>query len=224
MSQKTIEWMARRWPYAYHVAHSDSLESILSRGLLSTQRLLDVVGVDEITRREILRCHRPEHVEIEDERFGRVTIRDQKPMDDKGLRRCLPSHLSPSDWYELLNGRVFFWLTCKRLSTFLNAAAYRDKEHLVLTVDTRKLVMGEYDRVELSSMNSGATKPMANERDESIFAHISEYPWDYGDRRRARQEIAVELCVRDGVPDIRQYLVGANVMRGDTVLAEVDWE
>ena len=35
-------------------------------------------------------------------------IRDQKPLSDASLRDCLPAEISPRNWYELLNGKVFF--------------------------------------------------------------------------------------------------------------------
>jgi hypothetical protein len=33
------------------------------------------------------------------------------------------------DFLDALNGRVFFWLSMKRLQTLLNARAYRDRRH-----------------------------------------------------------------------------------------------
>jgi hypothetical protein len=48
-------------------------------------------------------------------------VRDQFPMTDAGLLRCLPNHISPADWYKLLNQKVFFWLTKDRLIRLLNA-------------------------------------------------------------------------------------------------------
>lgn len=223
MPDEVVEKISTLWPQAYHVAHRDALDSILTRGLLSTARLLEVVAADDQTKERLVRRHRPESVEIPDSKFGRIVIRDQKPMDDNGLLRALPDRMNPADWYALLNQRVFFWLTRKRLSTFLNARAYRNKEHLVLTVDTAALVAAEYERVELSSMNSGATKPMPHPRDESIFAHVAEYPWEFMERRKARHEVAVELCVREGIPDIRPYIVAVHIMQGDMVLSTIDW-
>jgi hypothetical protein len=72
--------------------------------------------------------------------FGQAVVRDQKPMDNRGLERCLQDELTPVEWYQMLNARVFFWLTRERLLRLLRAGAYADKEHDVLELDAAPLV------------------------------------------------------------------------------------
>ena len=77
--------------------------------------------------------------------------------------------LTLSKWYELLNSMVFFWPTKKRLETMLSASAYRNLKHDVLVVDARELVRLEAPNIRLSRMNSGCTKPFADQRDIGLF-------------------------------------------------------
>jgi hypothetical protein len=54
------------------------------------------------------RVHRPESVTITHPAYGSAVIRDQKPMRDSALLKCLDKGLTPADWYRTLNRRVFF--------------------------------------------------------------------------------------------------------------------
>ncbi len=145
-------------------------------------------------------------------------VRDQKPMDDAGLRRCLRDGLTPSDWYRLLNDRVFFWLTRKRLHGLLKAKPYRELEHDVLELDTAALVSAHQTRITLSPINSGATKPFPAARGRDTFLPISDYPYADWRTRRAAGERVVELSVVGGVRDVERFVRRATTMRGEEVV------
>src|SRR5262245_1519796 len=98
------------------MAARGSWQSIRERGLLSTIALLDLYRVEGAERLRIERQRRPLCVPLNAPGLPTAVIRDQIPMNDIGLRRCLPEHMTPGDWYQLLNSRVFFWLTRERLS------------------------------------------------------------------------------------------------------------
>src|ERR1044071_5448626 len=138
------------------MAHAEAWEGIRERGLLSTTALLDLFEIDGELRHKIESEHRPESVVIEHPVHGRAVIRDQKPMSEGALRKCLV-RISPRQWYELLNGRVFFWLSRERLARLLSARAYRNAKHCVMTVDTGELIRHHLDRITLSPINSGST-------------------------------------------------------------------
>ncbi|MEM9522644.1 MAG: hypothetical protein AAF982_01395 [Pseudomonadota bacterium] len=93
-------------------------------------------------------------------------------MSAFGLARCLPGHLSPADWYELLNAKVFFWLTGERLHKLTGARAYRHREHDVLEVNARSLIDAHRGAIWLCPINGCCTKPWPRPRDETIFARI----------------------------------------------------
>ncbi|MCS5714595.1 hypothetical protein NVV95_08520 [Herbiconiux sp. CPCC 205716] len=110
------------------------------------------------------------------------------------------------EWFDVLNGRVFFWLHPNRLSELLQAKNYRHLEQDVITVDTAKLVARHRDAVRLSPINSGATLwPTSVERGSHTFKSIDDY--DYAERRRGRsvQKAIAELAVVGGVPDVVDF-------------------
>jgi hypothetical protein len=129
-------------------------------------------------------------------------------MTDSGLQRALRDGLSPTEWYQIINRKVFFWVNESRLDTLLRAQAYRSTPHLVLTVDTAALLGRHLDRVTLSPMNSGATRPMPHPRGRETFLALAEYP--FMDRIQRGLEPVVELAVEGAVPDILELLISAN--------------
>jgi hypothetical protein len=205
-------------PTLYHMAEAGSWDSISRHGLMSTSALLDFCGVEGEVRFQTESSRRSENVVIVHPKHGRVVIRDNKPMDDKGLLRCLQDNLTPREWYELLNSRVFFWLTRDRLLRLLNAGAYSKLAHDVLELDAKALVEAYRDKITLSPMNSGCTKPVAHPRGRDTFLRINDYPYNHWRTRRRRGERVVELCVPDRVPDARRFVRRAVRTRGSAEL------
>jgi hypothetical protein len=147
------------YPVLYHMAEEGSWESIRELGLLSTSALLDRFEVEDERRRRIESARRPEIEVMEHPDHGRAVIRDNKPMQAKTLERCLTG-MTPREWYEALNRRVFFWVDRNRLLKLLGARAYRDRPHLVLELDTAELLRRHAEDITLSAINSGATFAM----------------------------------------------------------------
>ncbi len=191
MTNEELEEVLSDCPTLYHMAQRGSWPAIRERGLLSTTALLDLYGIEGKDREKIEVCHRPNSVEISAARLPSAVIRDQIPMSDKALNKVLPAHLQPSDWYSILNSRVFFWLTEDRLHRLLQAGAYRDHEHDVLEVDTRSLLEAHRARVCFCPYNSGSTVMNPVARDESTFARIEDYPYSEWRRKRKRGERVV---------------------------------
>jgi len=200
------ELLIETFPRLYHMAHSNAWKGIQQHGLLSTTALLDLFEVTGAKRHEIESTRRRDCVAIEHPIHGRAVIRDNKPMDEVGLRRALHG-VSPREWLELLNRKVFFWLTEDRVETLLSANAYRHDEHCVLTLRTAALVENYYDQICLCPMNSGCTKPFPHPRDRGIFYRIADYPFEYWRRKKAGAKKAiVELAVDYSVFDIFKYV------------------
>ncbi len=218
----TPEELARVSPRVYHMTWEGAWPSIQRHGLLSTAALLDLFEVDGERREELEAAHRPKAVEIRHRKHGVATLRDQKPMSDAGLRRCLEDRLEPADWYRLLNQRVFFWATRERLETLLAARAYRNYRHTVLTVDTQQLVKRCADRIELTTMNTGCTVPFAWPRGLAAFAPIRDFDYEASRKKRGSKAIA-EVAVLYGVPEIAEFVIRAE-HRGGSVPAELLFE
>ncbi len=210
----SLNTIAELHPTLYHMAEFGTWESIRKHGLLSTTALLDLFGMSGAERNSIEVCRRASSIEIGDSRKGKVVIRDQRPMSDSKLAACLRDGLTPADWYRILNRRVFFWLTEKRLVTLM--AAYADYEHLVLEVDTAELLKRYANTVMLTPMNTGTTTPMAFPRGRSTFQPPNKYRFEMNKRKKggARKAI-VELTVDYSIPDIAELTVRAAHRRFD---------
>ena len=202
----TDEELIRKYPMLYHMAERDSWPSIREHGLLSTSALLDLYAIHGPKRDELERQHRPKSVPIQ--RDGPV-IRDQKPMSDAGLERCLPPRLRPSDWYALLNSKVFFWLTLDRLHRMTEA--YGNREHVAIEVDTRSLIGAHRKAIWLCPINSGNTRFNPRDRDENTFARIVDY----------QENSVAELAVAYSVLDIQDHVRKVVAKRRDTVVKEI---
>lgn len=190
----SAEQIIDRHPVLFHMAEDGAWPSIRERGLLPTSALLDLFKVEGDERMLLERRQRRTKVALRDPVIGSVVIRDQKPLPETKLATCLLDGLTPAEWYVMLNQRVFFWLTPKRLETLLQARAYRSEPQTVITVDTAALLERHGDRVELSPINSGSVMPMARPRGLATFRSMADYD---------RDEIA-ELSVKAGVPDISE--------------------
>ncbi len=214
MTDDELAELIRDCPTLYHMAERGSWPSIREHGLLSTSALLDLYGVHGPERDAIEGRRRPAGVRLGLPALGDIVIRDQQPMDDAGLRKCLLDGLSPEDWYRLLNRKVFFWMTRARLDRLLNARPYRNAEHDVLELDTAALVAACRGTITFSPINSGATRPFPAPRGRATFLPIAEYPYAQWRSKRPRGERVVELAVDRCVPDMARFVRRVTTMRG----------
>ena len=206
-------------PQLFHMAQAGSWPTIREYGLLTTDEIVSTSGLPSADIEDILTHRRPNSVNVDHPRLGRVVIRDQGPLNEANLMPKLVD-LSLSDWQHVLNGRVFFWLHPDKLRQLLNARRYRGEEQDVLTVDTASLLQAHRDAVRLSPINSGATLyPNAPERGHHTFQTIDKYDYSAQKRKRGQTEAIVELAVLGGVPDIREHVVEVARMKGDVVLS-----
>ena len=221
MTEAELDELVSECPTLYHMAERGSWSSIRQYGLLSTSALMDQYGINGPQREKIERTHRPASVPIKVEGLPGAVVRDQIPMSDAGLKKALPARLKPSDWYALLNSKVFFWLSLERLHKLTGAKTYREDEHDVLEVDTRSLVTAHRERTWLCPINSGCTKPFPHPRDERAFLRIAAYPYADWRARRRPMERVVELAVDYSVPDIVDHVRRVIVKRGSAELGVI---
>jgi hypothetical protein len=201
----TSEELIKKYPALYHMAESGTWQSIKEYGLLSTVALAELFSLSDSEKQKLIHERRPDSVVIEHPKHGKATVRDNKVLHEHLLEKCLLDDLSPADWYEILNKRVFFWPTENRLLGLLTARPYRNKAHCVLAVNTAKLVARYKEKISLSRINSGSTIYNPAKRGLSTFRRIPSY-----------EDISIaELAVDHAVPDIRDLVVWVREMRGD---------
>lgn len=181
-------------------------------GLRSTSALLDLFHISGKEREKIESRRRPTSIPICRADLGRAVVRDQEPMRPGDLTantRCgtpvLRDGLTPREWYETLNAKVFFWPTEDRLERMLKA--YDDMPNTVLIVDTARLLETHFDRVLLSPINSGNTKRSLQSRGRDTFLPPREYPFRRWRAKRRGADPIAELAVTYSVPDIREHVV-----------------
>jgi hypothetical protein len=222
MTGISLNELVGHYPYLYHMAEADSWESIQEKGLLSTSALLDLFEVNGKDRFAIESCHRPDSVTIEHPKHGRAVIRDQKPMHERSLVKCLQG-ISPRKWYEFLNGKVFLWAALHRLEGLLNARAYRGKEHVILKVDASGLMASYASTVLLSPINSGSTIYRPSLRSIKTFQPLKTYPFEERREKRGVPDAVAEMAFDYAIPDIRRYVLRVEKRRENRVL-KVIWK
>lgn len=199
----TADELAALHPRLYHLAEDGAWPSIRAHGLLSTSALLHMYGLEGEAREAVEARRRPMGVTLAAPGLPGARVRDQKPMTDAALRRCLDDGLVPSDWYLLLNRRVFLFPTRKRLDALLKA--YEGQANTVLTLDTASLVAVHGDAVELSPYNSGTTARNAPRRGWSTFLPLARYPFAAWRAKRSAGTAIAEVTVPGGVPDVERH-------------------
>ena len=208
------EQLVEHYPRLFHMAWHESWPSIREHGLLSTRSLVELYRPGPENSRSILQQHRPDRIEISCDGLGKATIRDQKPMDDKGVCNALGVN-DPGQWYELLNSMVFLWPTIERLRTMMSARAYVGMSHDLLVVDTARLVECHREEIRLSPMNSGATKPFPHPRDLGLFKRFEEFPFDDRLKSHKPAKAVAEVCVVGGIQDIGDVVVDVRTVTVD---------
>lgn len=208
------EELIERFPRLFHVTDADAWASIRRHGLLSTSALLDLFEIREPLRSQIEARPRPESVPLEHPRVGRAVIRDNRPLRLGILQRCLECGVS--DWCRLLNARVFFWATERRLHNHLRARGHRGQAREVVAVDTRRLLAREQDSVTLCAFNSGsALYPNAPRRGAGTFVSVDAYPFDAWRAKRGAGDALAEVCVDGALADVEAVAVSVTAVAPD---------
>jgi hypothetical protein len=219
MTEGELAELIRDCPSLFHMAERGAWPAIKRYGLLSTSALLDLYGIGGEQRAIIEAQRRPNGIELTTPGLPRAVIRDQKPMSDRALERCLPDGMVPAAWYRLLNSKVFFWLSQTRLEKLLGAAPYRALEHDVLELDTARFIEAYRPLITLSPINSGSTIRRPVSRGIETFQSISNYPYAEWRRKRSRGDRVVELAVPVGVPDVARFVTRVTRRRGTETLS-----
>jgi hypothetical protein len=203
---------------AYHLADIRNLKSIQAHGLFSTRRLVELsTNLDRST----LRQHRPEGKYLD---FG-AFIRDQSNMRRKSLVRALRSGVTPEEWLELLNSKVFFWLDLNRLNG--HRAACKSQKQVVLAIDAGRMLDQYAALASVSPIDSGHAMRTAVPRNFTTFVPYQKWVesgWDSeqvpGVSRRRQALRPAELAVAGQVPDIARFVIGSVYLDASEPLTE----
>jgi hypothetical protein len=186
--------------HLYHLAEADNLDSILKHGLLSTERLLELAGLTDQDRADVMRRHRATNVRLP----SGALIRDQAPMPPSALASALDDGMEPGDWYALLNSHVFLWPEKERLERQRKACGGRPQ--FVLTFHAEALLerFGAYASVSPINSGNARRKPARRGRETLLSYRVwKSAGWPTGHRSRLPAEFLFK-CV---VPTAAPYLV-----------------
>jgi len=125
-------------------------------------------------------------------------------MPESRLQKSLMG-ISPSDWYELLNGFVFFWFDRKRAEIIQNK--YEDA--ILLTFNVRKLLHFYGERAFLTPINTGCTAYGNARRGRETFVPYMKWVdsrWASEEAMRGeprkRRPRPVELAIKNSVRNV----------------------
>ena len=195
-------YLFTKYPMLYHMAEDGSWPNIQRHGLLSTTAILDKWEIRGNERKRLESQLRPGIVTLHHENYGDAKLRDQKAMKPDLLSKSLPTSISIEDWCMYINGRVFFWADWIGLKMLLSAKSYFNKPHVVITVDTVRLVNSYREKITLSDMNTGSTFPRRGKteperRDFNTFRKIADYNSGW----------VTELAVDYGITDVSNFVL-----------------
>ncbi|HTK06424.1 MAG TPA: hypothetical protein VL485_04580 [Ktedonobacteraceae bacterium] len=193
----------------YHMAEAANWPAIKRDGLHSASTLLDLAGIHGEDRERLEKHQRLTHTELP----NGVQLRDQRPMPPTALATCLIG-IAPSEWYALINARVFFWLDPARLNR--HRAACGSRSQVVLTVDASKLVDAYAEKIAVTPINTGNARRRPARRGVATFVPYAAWAtsaWaseaaGLGTPVRPSSHSPVELTVAGSLLDIMQFVVG----------------
>jgi hypothetical protein len=183
------------------MAEPGAWPSIRAHGLESAAALVERFGASS----ELVTARRPTAVTLSAPGRDPVVLRDNGVLHDGQLARCLEG-MTPAAFYAMLNGRVYFWPTRRRVEGLLRARAYRDRAHLVLELDTQALLARHACAVRLSPINMGATLINPPRRGPDTARPLAD--WPHG-------RVVAEVSVEHAVPDATDLVVDAAVHHPD---------
>ena len=168
-------------PYLYHLTSVQNAKNIIAiQKLYSANALIDMSGdkKEQAVKRNKRFTHLPLIVDgIE------ISLRDQRPISEKALAKCLTDNWSVGDFLFHLNDRVFMWPTLNRLTRHFNR--YANEKPVIFRFSTKDILTAN-PHVKFARLNTGATRAnsylggKAPERGPKTFLSADDYHLSVG--------------------------------------------
>lgn len=178
-----LEEFITKKAFLYHLTDRANFDKIKAdKELLSTEAIVNLSSLDDNTKSEFLSQRRKSHetIEIGEHKYH---IRDQRPISPLNLVKCLTTGFSVKDFFRMLNNRVFFWPTIKRLNSHYKR--YARENPIIIMVSTDELLKIN-PHSEFCRLNSGATRSNSHlkgappERGNGTFLPAEEFKYTVG--------------------------------------------
>lgn len=168
-------------PYLYHLTSQQNAKNIVDAlRLYSANALIDMS--DERKENGIKSnkrfVHKTIHVNGKE-----VLLRDQRPISEKALGKCLTDGWGVPNFLYFLNDRVFMWPNLDRLTRHFNR--YFDEEPIIFRFDTESILEAN-PHAKFARLNTGATRAnsylggKAPERGPKTFLSANDYEFSIG--------------------------------------------
>lgn len=159
-----------KFPYLYHLTCAENARNIINDlKLYSANSLIDMSSDAQAI--EFKSHKRLTHKEITIN--GRkIFLRDQRPISEVALAKCLTDNWTIPRYLKFLNERVFMWPTINRLERHFKR--YAHEKPVIFRFSTKEMIE-ENSHVKFCRLNSGATRPnsylggIAPERGKNSF-------------------------------------------------------
>jgi hypothetical protein len=173
-----IEKFILKNEFLYHLTDVRNWNIIKDTGVLfSAKTIVDLSNLDEEDKIRILHTRRPEHQSILSDGIL-YYLRDQRPISETNLIKCLTEGWTIADFIYLLNSKIFFWPNLSRL--WSHYARYSKENPIILKVSTRSMLLLN-ENAECCRLNSGATRSNSYldgappKRGEGTFLPVANY-------------------------------------------------
>ncbi len=130
-------------------------------------------------------------------------------MPETELRGLLVG-IDPSEWYRLINAKVFFWADMWGLKKLLGAVMYRSRSHDVLTVDTKALVQRHIERMWLTDQNTGSIIS-GKRRGPDTFKRVRDFAGSW----------VTEVVIDYSVPDVISLCTRVEEWKEDNMVRQI---
>lgn len=148
-----IQKFIKERPYLYHLTSKENAEHIIAQRRLYSANELIKMSKDR-AHLPVQRKRRVGHYELIID-GNTYFLRDQRPISEKALAKCLTNGWSVSDFLFHLNSRVFMWPTLERLWRHFNR--YEAEKPVIFRFPTKELLAANA-HPEFCRLNSGATR------------------------------------------------------------------
>ena len=202
---------AERVPRLFHVTDRQAWPLIERHGLLSTNSMIDRFVRDPERADRLRSERRGKPVPLyEGETGERAMLNDNIPLIFSRLAGALDDGLTPVDWLQLLNKRVYFFPSREKADSFIEAGRRGGRTKLMLTFDAHSLATAHLDRLFIAPINTGSALRTPARRGHAIFAPVASVSWDEFAARRATikksPDTVAEVSLLGDLPDAANHL------------------
>jgi hypothetical protein len=205
----------------FHLAEAGNWDLIRQQGLHSATRLIELAGMSEEEARPF-KTYRNRAMKLP----SGVLLRDQRPMPPSALERCLRDGLTPQDWYDQVNSKIFFWFSKGRLLRHLGACL--PNPQVLITINASALIEQYGSQACVTPFNVGNARRKPSVRSLKTFVPFEVWISTRWESERPGHETSrpashppAELVVGCSIPDLSDFIIRVQSISADGSIGQV---